>query len=209
MCTVFLRILRTTLLDAKNALILSLQLEKGFRNHTLNVLILQKTYWNLSTFYFLLSRRANIPVAARRLVLHHLWVLCLSMTHSTSPKISTEMKAVSSERTKSNPSYSPLKYMEVDEDEWNVRPATPWRRSKVSKQSRTTITAGRKVQWERSPAHIINVEIGMTVIETLLGGSLQTFLPSHWHLLKPLGHCQVFLQWRWMEVPLRRMFLLL
>lgn len=39
-----------------------------------------------------------------------------------------------------NPSYSPLKYMEMDEEEWNVRPATPWRRTKQSK-TKTVIAA--------------------------------------------------------------------
>ncbi|XP_041473334.1 uncharacterized protein LOC121422392 [Lytechinus variegatus] len=39
-----------------------------------------------------------------------------------------------------NPSYSPLKYMEMDEEEWNVRPATPWRRTKQAK-AKTVIAA--------------------------------------------------------------------
>ncbi|XP_071489886.1 uncharacterized protein [Diadema antillarum] len=52
------------------------------------------------------------------------------------------------ELSKGNPSYSPLKYMEVDEEEWDVRPATPWRQSKQSKPRKQQIAArfGSSVQ---------------------------------------------------------------
>ncbi|XP_063961202.1 uncharacterized protein LOC129268958 [Lytechinus pictus] len=62
------------------------------------------------------------------------------------PDQTTQVHSIQSVETKqvphgiSNPSYSPLKYMEMDEEEWNVRPATPWRRTKQAK-AKTVIAA--------------------------------------------------------------------
>ncbi|XP_072168495.1 uncharacterized protein [Diadema setosum] len=60
----------------------------------------------------------------------------------------TRSKPKRTELSKGNPSYSPLKYMEVDEEEWDVRPATPWRQSKQSKPRKQQIAArfGSSVQ---------------------------------------------------------------